>query len=733
MYAESTTDSGFTRVELSLEFAHPKFMKRVLSIAACVAAATLTIHADEIPEVVICDFPQVVVCPVYLPDGTTGPITYGPSKDWYTVDINERNFNLETFDITESWNPDEGQDPFICVFPGIEDGVFDDLHPYDRYIDPIFADFADIGANVSWIVDTSADGNTVLAYDYESNPVVIDLLTGNVQAIPMAARSLFADPDEIVTADMIALAASAISGDGSTVIGDAYDAAGVWRMRLSDGNRITALELPHATWSGGAAIETSFDGDVVIGYATRVETGSFHAVSWNADGNLIQLNPLQSDEVGSIASFVTPDGSVIAGDYFSNTGSGVVPFIWNQVDGFTALGDPLASDDQVLVNSLSDDGLVLSGNRYDTAGITSWYWTQETGFVDLEKLAGYEDDLSYVTGVDVDNGIVYGCFADGSYFLRSDAGIINPQEWVSTLNSSIGTTAAAFMLSSQPMEGAHHRPLSEYAIPGKDSFAWVTGDYGIANRSQDLRQAAGEIGYGFRVGQTGVVGLSGGFYDQSQDFTLGGTGDSTGRYLVVEAGFALGWGQVSFTALAGNTKVDTVRGYTVGLSTDYSTGYTEGRSYAFRARFDGQTFGSVLGSTVAPFASVTFDRTELDGYTETGGAFPAVFNDRTDDRIVSRLGLVARTKLGVSDTLRTSLEVAHNSSGASAAITGTDTATGLMDFSVPGTSDRSTWARLGLDLDHQIDPVTVLNFTVQTSTRGDAFDLAFALSLRRGF
>lgn len=32
-----------------------------------------------------------------------------------------------------------------------------------------------------------------------------------------------------------------------------------------------------------------------------------------------------------------------------------------------------------------------------------------------------------------------------------------------------------------------------------------------------------------------------------------------------------------------------------------------------------------------------------------------------------------------------------------------------------------------------IDPATVLNFTVHGSTRGDAFDVAFALSLRRGF
>lgn len=694
-------------------------MKRLLTLAACLAAASLTTRADDVPE--------VVVCPIYLPDGTVGPVVYGPGKTWFSIDPVEHFLDTTTIDIR-----DTAEEPTICIDPGYEGG-FDPVFPYDLYVDPIFLNFAEIGANISWVVGSSADGNTVLAYDYESNPVVVDLLAGQVQLIPMAARSLFAGPGEIVAADMVQLGANAISADGSTVIGDAYAAAGVWRLRLNDGNGVTALELPHTTWAGGSALATSANGDVVVGYGTRVETGTFHAVAWNAAGNLTELNPLQSGDVGSMARFVTRDGSVVAGDYFGNSGSGVVPFVWNQADGFTALGDPLASDDQVLVNSLSDDGLVLSGNRFDAAGVTSWYWTREGGFVDLETLAGHEEEKCYVTGVDVETGVVYGCFADGSYFLRSEAGIIDPQEWISTLGCSVGTTAAAFTLSSQPMEGAHHRPLSEYAIPGKESFAWVTGDYGVASRAQDLRQGAGEVGYGFRVGASGVIGFSGGYYDQSQDFALGGSGDSTGRYLVVEAGFGLGWGQLSFTALAGRTSVDTVRGYTNGLGTDHSTGHTDGRSYAFRARIDGAAFTTIGGSAVSPYVSITYDRAELDGYTESNGAFPAVFDDRADTRYVSRLGLVARTELGKDDTLRTSVEIAHNSSGTPAPITGTDAATGLVDFSIPGALDRATWARLGLDLDHRIDPATILNFTVHGSTRGDAFDLAFALSLRRGF
>lgn len=700
-------------------------LKHAFTLSACVAAATILSRADETP-------PEVVVCPVYLPDGTVGPVTYGPRKDWYSVDFNAANRSFETFDLAE---PNFGlNDPIIITDPVIDPPVTGGIDPV-FYVDPAYGRLADLGLGISWIVGSSLDGNTVVAYDLDANPLVADLATGAVFQLGMVARSLFADPGEIVTADMVALSPTAISADGTTVVGDAYDAGGVWRWRRTDDMlTLLPLELPHAAWSQGSAMALSSSGDVVVGYGVRRETETFHALMWNAAGQLTELNPLQSADTGSMARFVTPDGSVIAGDYFSRAGVGVVPFVWNQADGFTALGDPLASDDQVLVNSLSSDGLVLSGNRYDAAGVTSWYWTKDTGFVDIEKLSGHEDQICYVTGIDPSSGVAYGCYADGGYFLRSATGdIVDPEAWLTTLSGPIASTAPAFALASQPMEGAHHRPLSSCLIPGKNEFAWVTGDYGTASKGRDLRQGAGELGYGFRVGQGGVIGFSAGFYDQHQGFDHGGSGESTGRFVVGEAGFGLGRGQLSLTALYGTTSVDTVRGYVVGLGTQQSRGHTDGKSFAFRARLDGSEFGTYAGQALSPFASLTYDHTQLDGYAETGGAFPAVFNDRSDSRTVGRLGLVARAELGKSDTLRTTLEFAHSFSGSSSPISGTDTATGLVDFSVPGTAVRTEWGRVGLDLDHRIDASTVLNLTVHASTRGDAFDVAGAVSLRKGF
>lgn len=696
-------------------------MRNTFTLAACIAAAALTLHAD--------DTPGVVVCPVFIPGLGAGPVTY-LDKGWVAGAFDAPDFGLETFDLSDSpvdLDPSIITDPIVTIeFGDIDLGFF---------VNPAYSRLADLGVDTSWVVGSSLDGNTLVAYDSEYNPFVADLASGDVFHLGMVARSFFADPGEIVTADMVPLSPTAISEDGTTVVGDAYDGPGVWRWRRSDDMlTLLPLELPHSTWSAASTTALSANGDIVVGYGIRVETETFHALRWDAAGQLTELNPMQSADVGSMARFVTPDGSVIAGDYFSSAGIGVVPFIWNQTDGFTALGDPLASDDQVLANSLSRDGLVLTGNRFDAEGVTSWYWTKETGFVDIEKLPGREDEVCYVTGMDPKTGVLYGCYADGGYFLRSGEGeVIDPQAWMSTLAGPVSSTAAAFTLASQPMEGAHHRPLSSCLIPGKNEFAWVTGDYGVVSKGRDLRQGAGELGYGFRTGQSGVIGFSAGFYDQRQDFALGGRGDSTGRFLIGEAGFGVGPGQLSLTALLGHTSVDTIRGYSTAGGVKHSAGTTSGRSFAFRARLDGSAFGTYAGQALSPFVSLTYDHTLLDGYRETGGPFPAVFNDRSDSRTVGRVGLVSRAELGKSDTLRTTLEVAHSFSGASSPISGTDTATGLVDFSVPGTADRSTWARLGFDLDHRLDAVTVINFTVHASTRGDAFDVAGALSLRRGF
>jgi hypothetical protein len=208
-----------------------------------VAASSLTLRAQDVAGCQIA--PVAPLCPIYIPGVGPGPVSYGPNKEWFSLDFTDLNSGTDIIDSTEfedisSYVYEDGElvwdgENFICVFPEFE------WNPIDRVIDPIFGRFAELGSNVSWVVGSSADNNVILAYDYNYNPMVINLSEGTTQFIGMAARSLFADPDEIVTADMVNLSPTAISADGSTVIGDAYDANGVFRYRTAEGGSVSAL------------------------------------------------------------------------------------------------------------------------------------------------------------------------------------------------------------------------------------------------------------------------------------------------------------------------------------------------------------------------------------------------------------------------------------------------------------------------------------------------------------
>ena len=123
----------------------------------------------------------------------------------------------------------------------------------------------------------------------------------------------------------------------------------------------------------------------------------------------------------------------------------------------------------------------------------------------------------------------------------------------------------------------------------------------------------------------------------------------------------------------------------------------------------------------------------MDGYAETGGIAPAIFNTRSQDSCIGRLGASGKVALGKDTYLTTTLELAHVLSDNRPDFTGTDVVTGLLDFAMPDVRGRETWGRIGLDLDHQLAPDTVLSLTFHGSTRGDTFDLAGALSIRKAF
>lgn len=589
-----------------------------------------------------------------------------------------------------------------------------------------------------WGTHVSEDWRVTLGYDQLSGSWQLRYADSDlIRTLPMVAASDFAyrHPEgALFPAVMIELVANGLSADGSTVIANGNGAS--FRFRCDE--RDLLEPLAHG-WESGYdstwAVEQSRNGDIVVGQARLAETGRWQAARWDVSGQLTILNPL--DLTGnSVARLVTPDGSVIAGDVAADVERnrfGIVPFIWSEDKGFRQLGDPDASDDQVIVQSLSADGLMLGGIHSSADGSFShWTWTEDGGFQKVELVIcdfGGEPVEDYsLTGVDLERGIYMGSFADGRRFLNTGNRTIVVEEWISTLAGPASTFRSAAAVSRQTMEGAHHRPIKQLAIPGQDSFAWATGDIGKATRQRDAVQSAGEFGYGMRIGGDAVLGLAVGYSRLDQDYSAlgggGGAGKTDATFLAADLGFSAGGGEVTLTGLLSRSDIDTSRGA--------FDGSTDAQSYGARVRYD-RPAGSLAGVPLGAFVSLTYDHASIDAYAETGGLGAASYEEQSNDSWIGRLGLTGRFTFNEATSLGVTIEAVRMLSENRDDFSGTDLATGVLDFTMPDMRSKRTWGRLGFDFDHRLNPTTIVSLTLHASTEGDAFDTAAALSIRKGF
>lgn len=584
----------------------------------------------------------------------------------------------------------------------------------------------------------SEDSRVTLGYDQVSGSWQLRYNDSElIRTLPMVAASDFAyrfPEDTMFPAVMLELLANGLSADGSTVIANGNGAS----FRYRGDERDLLEPLAHG-WRSGYdstwAVEQSRDGDIVIGQARLAETGRWQAARWDASGQLTILNPLDLTN-NSVARLVTPDGSVIAGDVAADVEQnrvGIVPFIWSEAKGFRQLGDPNASDNQIIVQSLSADGLMLGGVQSSPDGyLGHWTWTEDGGFQHFELIVcepgGAPVEDYSLTGVDLQRGVYMGTFADGRRFLNQSNQTIVVEEWIGTLAGPAATIRSATALSRQTMEGAHHRPIKQLVIPGQESFTWATGDIGKATRQRDAVQSAGEFGLGMRLGGDAVLGLALGYSKLDQDYAALGNGGGAGRtdamFLAADLGFSAGAGEVTLTGFLSRSDIDTVRGA--------FNGSTRGQSYSARVRYD-RPVGSLAGIPIGAFASLTYDHANIDAYAETGGLGAASFQEQSNDSWIGRLGLTGRFSFNDATSLGVTVEAVRMLSENRDDFSGTDLATGVLDFTMPDMRSKRVWGRLGFDLDHKLSPTTVLSLTLHASTEGDAFDTAAALSIRKGF
>lgn len=502
--------------------------------------------------------------------------------------------------------------------------------------------------------------------------------------------------------------ANAISGNGNYAAGQAMDGglyqAVRWNLSSIESDGGAAAErigtLPGGTASSAAGI--SADGRVIVGSSGYdSDTAHSHAYRWVEGEGMQDLGTLAGmTDFRSHATDVSADGSVVVGTSEIAPSADYRAFYWKAETGMIYLGDWLARNDVLIgdtylynATGISDDGTIIVGQMADNDG---------------------NNDRPYIARV----------LPDGS---GGTNGLMDVNEY----NHTLGLVAnlADLGMYQNNINGAHHRPLMDYAVTGSNGVCgWVTGDMLRFNSDEDATAGLGELGVCADLfGGDMRAGIGFGLSRVSSGLPNGGDADSNSRYVVGEIDWRPSESPllISVLGLYGSADMDYRRAYTNGAAMTASLGDTDSRSGLLRVRADWKD-ALVFGNTgVSPYAAYTWSRRAVNGYTETEGTFPARYDEQSFTRNELRLGVSARTPLTDATAVTGSAELVH-SFGDAAKVSGE--IIGVSAFSVGGGHDTETWARLGVDLDHKLTESAMISVSAHAAT--DGYDPSLSGSVR---
>lgn len=568
-----------------------------------------------------------------------------------------------------------------------------------------------------------------------------------------------------------------VSGDGTRVVGD-YRRVGIVRgfawikgatTGVADNEQMYELSgLADAdAWS---AIAISDDGRYAAGYSNGNATTEI-AVRWDLSGLehggvgadvALNLGSLADDAVGSSRSLdISGDGRVVVG-WSDNVDGHQRAFRWvegaaggaiNNVQMYDlGLLEGASSDAESQANAVSRDGNVVVGwsGLNDDEGMLAFRWTEETGMETVSAwLARHGVDTSAAskmidaTAVSDDGRVISGImtrpdFVNRAFIARvtddgGGSGIMDVAEYQSTLYSAAGGVAnAGEFLTWLPLNGAHHRSLMLTPDLTGDMCAWATGDFAQHGWSStglalaEVGACTDLMGGSLRIG--GAVGTSSSW----QDLSLGGASRLSGQYVLSEVDWQPDGTPLllSVTGMLGTWQANIDRAYSNGGGVAMSNGQTRATGGVVRVRADWLEAAQLGNTSINPYLSASLGHLHVAGYTETGGPFPASFNAQNLTHGEVRLGVAAITGFSAETKLTSTLEVAHRSGTAAAAVGQVD---GLFGFALGGGTYGQTWLRAGLELDHKISDQLSLSGSVHVASYGRDPSVALSAGIKGGF
>lgn len=549
-------------------------------------------------------------------------------------------------------------------------------------------DLGTLGGSYSYATGVSDDGNAVAGYSYT--------------AASHGHAFRWTEADGMVDLGTLGGTYSyayGISGDGSAVVGHAdTDSGHSHAFRWTEASGMTNLGTLGGNWS--YAYRVNIDGSVVIGYA-RTEEDHYHAFRWTEAGGMADLGTLGGNY--SWASGLSDDGSVVVGVTY-DADSIYQPFRWTAATGMQSVSDWLAG-----------------------AGVTTpeGWRLADGGEVGVNSLG----NVVVGTGRDAEgrNQVWLARVGHGS-------GIISVQDWLRSVSGAGQAFHSGLQLTNLPLNGAHHRPLMSYPQLGSTNCFWATGDL-ARHENKDARVGTGEVGVCTDFAGGAVrAGVGVGIGRQTQDLAFGGRSKVDGQFLVGEVNWRPEGSPIvgSVTAVLGDWDADIRRGYMNGTTQERSSGSPDVDALALRLRADWFDAARLGSATLTPWASYTWSRVKVDGYTESGGAFPATFDGQKHNADELRLGVAADWSLTPATGVRGTIETVHRLDDRGPALSGSE-ASGLLSFNEPGARIRKNWQRVGVDVDHRIKPNMVVTVSAHAATSGEDPSYSAAVSLRLGF
>jgi len=238
------------------------------------------------------------------------------------------------------------------------------------------------------------------------------------------------------------------------------------------------------------------------------------------------------------------------------------------------------------------------------------------------------------------------------------------------------------------------------------------GDWGMDEHDQsDGDLGIAEIGAAWAIGSSGLqLGDAIGSSWSDHDTRLGGNQESQGQYLLGELIFPIevagpgAW--MTLTTYYHQSDAEILRAYDDGFGVDSSYGETDVDSWAFRARIDWENLFAFSGVECSPYVDLAFIDARVEGYTEEGGAAPAVFEPRSDHAFELRAGMNLLYEINESLAVTGEAGLVHQFSVRNSAVSG-EVPGSAFSMTTPDSDDTWATASIGIRADTNAGIVNV--------------------------